>query len=223
MSKFQSFSPLLPRPQFLGAWSTRFFAAWAVLLLVVLVSMGYSQTPTMSGNREIPDFRVQVWPRNVEDFNTRVWAYFDLRGTLEKGLIALTITDDPAKIERAESDLAGRLRVARPGARQGEFFTPPIEKEFKKALIIEMSASTWAAIMDGNPGEFPHEINGTYKRSKSVSTVPPNILALLPTLPEDIQYRFVGRHLILHDTRANMIIDRIPYAIRCADCDDSVE
>jgi hypothetical protein len=86
-----------------------------------------------------------------------------------------------------------------------------------------MSASTWAAIMDGNPGEFPHEINATYKRSKSVSTVPPNILALLPRLPDDIQYRFVGRHLILHDTRANVIIDRIPYAIRCADCDDSVE
>ena len=86
-----------------------------------------------------------------------------------------------------------------------------------------MSASTRAAIMDGNPDEFPYEINATYKRSKSVSTVPPNILAPLPTLPDDIQYRFVGRHLILHDTRANVIIDRIPYAIRCADCDDSVE
>lgn len=152
-----------------------------------------------------------------------MWAYFDLRGTLEKGLIALTITDDPARIEKAETDLADRLRVPRPGARQGELFTPPIEREFKKALIFEMSASTWAAIMDGNPGEFPYEINATYKRSKSVSTVPPNILALLSTLPEDIQYRFVGRHLILHDTRANVVIDRIPYAIGCADCDGGVE
>jgi hypothetical protein len=106
--------------------------------------MDYSQTPTMSGNREIPDLRVEVRPRNVEDFNARVWAYFDLRGALEKGLIAFTITDDPAQIEKAESDLAGKLRIARPGARQGEFFTPPIEREFKKALIVEMSASTWA-------------------------------------------------------------------------------
>jgi hypothetical protein len=203
--------------------SCSLIAAWTALLLVVFVSTGYSQTPTMTGNREIPDFTVQVWPGTVEDFNTRVWAYFDLRGTLEKGLISLTITDDPAKIEKAESDLAGRLRVARPGARAGEFFTPPIERQFKKALIVEMSASTWASIMDGNPGEFPYEINATYKRSKSVSTVPPNILALLPTLPDDIQYRFVGRDLILHDTRANVIIDRIPYAIRCTDCDDHVD
>ena len=222
MEKFQSFSPRSPRPQCRGASSTR-FAAWTALVFVVCVSTGYSQTPTMSGNREIPEFRVQVWPGNVEDFNTRVWAYFDLRGTLEKGLIALTITDDPAKIAKAESDLARRLRVARPGARQGEFFTPLIEREFKKALIVEISASTWAAIMDGNPGAFPYEINATYQRGTSISTVPPNILALLPTLPEDIQYRFVGRHLILHDTRANVIIDRIPYAIRCADCEESSE
>jgi hypothetical protein len=200
-----------------------FSLVWTGLLCVVFESVGYSQTPTMAGNREIPDSRVQVWPGNVEDFNTRVWAYFDLRGTLEKGLIALTMTDDPATIEKAESELARRLRVARPGAIRGEFFTPPIEREFKKALIVEMSASTWAAIMDGNPGEFPYEINATYQKGKSVSTVPPNILALLPTLPKDIQYRFVGRHLILHDTRANVIIDRIPFAITCADCTDGVK
>lgn len=173
------------------------------------VAPGYSQAPT--------------WPRNVEDFNTRVLAYFVLRGSLEKGLIALTMTDDPAKIERAETDLARRIRLARPDAKQGEFFTPAIEREFKKALIIQMSAKTWATIMDGNPGDFPQAVNDTYTDGKSVSTVPANILALLPTLPKDIQYRFVGRHLILHDTRANVVIDRIPFAITCADCETRTE
>ena len=209
MYKFRSTLPLV--------------TALAALVVAASVTPGSSQTPTMTGNREIPDYRAAAWPRNVEDFNARVLAYFDLRGTLEKGLIALTITNDPAKIERAESDLAAKLRLARPEARQGDFFTPAIEREFKKALIIQMSASTWAAIMDGNPGEFPHEVNRTYTEGKSVSTVPGNILALLPTLPSDIQYRFVGRHLILHDTRANVVIDRIPYAITCVDCDNSVD
>lgn len=222
MRRFQSSFSLGTRPHFVDASITT-VAAWTALLCVVFLSAGYAQTPTMTGNREIPDPTTQAWPRNVGDFNTRVWTYFALRGTLEKGLVALTITDDPAKIAKAESDLAGRLRVARPAARQGDFFTPTIEREFKKALIFEMSASTWAAIMDGNPGEFPHQVNRAYKRGKSVSTVPPNILALLPTLPDDIQYRFVGRHLILHDTRANVIIDRIPYAIACMDCDDAVD
>lgn len=186
--------------------------ALAALVFAMSATSAYTQTPAAN-----------VWPRNVEDFNARVLAYFDLRGSLEKGLIALTITDDPAKIEQAESDLAAKLRLARPAARQGDFFTPAIEREFKKALIIQMSASTWSAIMDGNPGNFPHEVNTTYRDGKSVSTVPANILALLPTLPRDIQYRFVGRHLILHDTRANVVIDRIPYAITCADCVTPVE
>jgi hypothetical protein len=52
------------------------------------------------------------------------------------------------------------------------------------------------------------------------STVPGNILAALPALPDDVEYRFLGRHLILLDIRADVILDRITYAIRCTDCDD---
>jgi hypothetical protein len=50
--------------------------------------------------------------------------------------------------------------------------------------------------------------------------VPPNILAVLPRLPDDIPYRFFGRHLILLDTRANLILDRMPCAIERADRDE---
>jgi hypothetical protein len=48
--------------------------------------------------------------------------------------------------------------------------------------------------------------------------VPPHILAVLPRLPDDIEYRFLGRHLILLDTRANVILDRIPYAVQHVNC-----
>jgi hypothetical protein len=76
-------------------------------------------------------------------------------------------------------------------------------------------ANTLAAIMDDNPGKISHHINGTYPEGEPFSTMPANILAVLPRLPDDIQYRFLGRHLILYDTRASLILDRIPYAIRC--------
>ena len=104
--------------------------------------------------------------------------------------------------------------------KQGEIFTPTISVEFRRILVLEMDATTWAAIMDDNPGEFSNQINGTYPEGKPLSTVPPNILAALPRLPDDIQYRFLGRHLILLDTRASVILDRIPYAIQRADCDE---
>jgi hypothetical protein len=155
----------------------------------------------------------------VADFSTRVWSYFELRSKLEKGLPPLAVTDDPAEIRRAVRVLARQIRVARVEAKQGDIFTPTISVEFRKALILEMNANTWAAIMDDNPGEFFTQINGTYPEGKPLSTVPPNILAVLPRLPDDVQYRFLGRHLILLDTRANLILDRIPYAIECTDCD----
>jgi hypothetical protein len=68
--------------------------------------------------------------------------------------------------------------------------------------------------------EFSNQINGTYPEDKPLSTVPPNILAVLPSLPDDIRYRFLGRHLILLDTRANLILDRMPCAIERGDRDE---
>ena len=196
------------------------FTSLAIALIVSLASVGYTQPVTTSQNRDTPDIRVQVWGYIVADFSTRVWNYFELRSELEKGLPALTVTDDPAEIGRAVHALAKRIRVARAGAKEGDMFTPTISVEFRKALILEMNANTWAAIMDDNPGEFSNQINGSYPDGKPLSTVPPNILAALPRLPDDIQYRFLGRHLILLDTRANVILDRIPYAIQCRDCDE---
>ncbi|HKY21446.1 MAG TPA: hypothetical protein VJM31_09525, partial [Vicinamibacterales bacterium] len=55
-------------------------------------------------------------------------------------------------------------------------------------------------------------------KERSLATMPPKILLMLPDLPPDMEYRFVGRHLILLDVRANMIIDEIPSVLRCEGC-----
>jgi hypothetical protein len=190
----------------------------AVALIVSLASLCYAQPATTKQTRDTPDFSVQVWGYTVADFSARMWDYSEFRSELEKGLPPLTVTDDPAEIRNAVRSLAKRIRVARAGAKEGDLFTPTISVAFRKALILEMDANTWAAIMDDNPGEFSNEINGTYPEGKPLSTVPPSILAVLPRLPDDIQYRFLGRHLILLDTRANVILDRIPFAIQLPDC-----
>ena len=195
-------------------------ASLAIALIVFFAAAGHAQPATTNQDPETPVFRVQVWGYIVADFSTRVWSYVELRSKLEKGLPALTVTDDPSEIRRAVRALAKQIRVARAEATQGDIFTLAISGEFRKALILEMNANTWAAIMDDNPGEFSTQINGTYPKDKPLSTVPPNILAVLPRLPDDIQYRFLGRDLILLDTRANVILDRIPYAIQCTDCNE---
>ena len=192
----------------------------AVALMVSVAAVCDAQPATTDQRRDTPDFRVQVWGYIVADFSARVWEYSELRRELEKGLPPLSVTPDPAEIRRAVRARAKRIRVARAHAKQGDMFTPAISAEFRKTLIVEMKAGTCAAIMDDNPGELSNQINGDYPEGKPLSTVPPNILAALPRLPHDIEYRFLGRHLILLDTRASVILDRIPYAIQCADCDE---
>lgn len=185
--------------------------------LFLYASAGYPQTVATNATGDTPDFKVQVWGYIAADFSARIEAYLELRHTLEKGLPPLTVTDDPAEIGRAERALARRIRVARAGARRGELFTPDIGAGFRKALLLETDADTRSAIMDENPGAFSIRINGTYPKEHPVSTVPANILALLPRLPDDIQYRFLGPDLVLHDTRANVILDRLACAIECTD------
>ncbi len=49
----------------------------------------------------------------------------------------------------------------------------------------------------------------------TLTSVPASMLNVLPRLPDDVWYRFLDRDLILHDSRANVILDRIDDAIRC--------
>jgi hypothetical protein len=191
-------------------------------LSVVLTSTGSAQTFSTTQTARQPTFRVQVWGDIVADFSTRVRGYFDLRSKLQEGLPPLRVTADVAEIRRARRALALAIQAARHEAHEGDIFSPAINLEFKRVLALEMNAQAWAVIMDDNPGEFPNEINGIYPEGQPYSTVPGTILAALPALPDDVEYRFLGRHLILLDVRANVILDRIPYAIRCADCDQPV-
>jgi hypothetical protein len=193
-------------------------AAAVTALIVCFASAGDAQTASTSQSPDAPDLTVQVRVDVAADFNARIWSYYELRRKLERGAPALVVTDDPAEIRRAVRALARRIQVARADAKQGDIFTPTVSGEFRKALTFAVNTETWEAIMDDNPGAFSTQVNGTYPYDKPLSTVPASILAGLPTLPDGIQYRFLGRDLILLDTRANLIVDRLPDAIRCVRC-----
>lgn len=175
-----------------------------------------AQVPTGTAGLDATPFRVQVWGDLETDFSSLISSYGRLRGRLERGLPALTVTNDPAAIGAAQLALAQKIRLARAGASEGEIFTAAISVTFKKLLILEVDEDTLAVVMDDNPGEFAHPINGTYPDGKPFATMPVNLLAALPRLPADLEYRFLGHHLVLIDTRANVILDRIPCAIDCS-------
>lgn len=194
--------------------------AFLISIVVVLLSPATNAQSPMPQARETPDFKVQVWGVATADFDVRMANYAELRAQLQRGLTPLRVTDNPREIRRAVLALARRIRAARSAARGGEIFTAEISYAFKQALMLETRSATCASIADDNPGDFDYAINATYPKRRPLSTVPPGILMLLPRLPAGVQYRFVGQQLILHDTRANVILDRIRDAIRCVDVDN---
>ena len=202
-------------------------------LCLVCVLLGLAVVPAVRGQEPPaptrqsaeggpPDYSVRISAyfdaAALATFGNRVHNYVDLRASLEPGLPPLRVTANADEIDQAENALAKKIREARAAARQGDIFTPPLQTQIKKMLLIEVDQETLASIKDDNPGEFTFKLNGTYPKTKPVSTMPPNVLQLLPPLADGLEYRFVGGRLILRDRMANIILDDIPYAIKCGDC-----
>ena len=58
------------------------------------------------------------------------------------------------------------------------------------------------------------KVNATYPPDTPLPTTPPQVLMNLPKLPEQLEYRIVGKNLIIRDVEANIIVDFVPNAIQ---------
>ena len=187
------------------------------IAILIAVAFSFAVTATAQQLPPIPpiEFTVEVLGSKLVDFSIKMDDYATLRRSLEEGLPPLAVTDRPGEIRKAEHLLARRIQQARAGARRGDIFTEDIRRGFRQLLRPVVNESICEAIRDDNPGEFAWQVNDEYPKDQAVSTVPPSVLAALPRLPDDVYYRFLNRDLILHDMRANVILDRIDDAIRC--------
>jgi hypothetical protein len=131
-------------------------------------------------------------------------------------------TKDTALIAKHEQQIADAIRELRPNALAGEVFTPAVRQMIaatvKQKVDGKAGESAKATILgEGNPKSesvpVTLTVNGPYPTKAPLSTVPPSLLMALPTLPKELEYRFVGRNLILRDTVANVIVDFIPNVI----------
>jgi len=157
----------------------------------------------------------------LKDFQARILAYVALNkkanGTVPS--VPKNVTD-PTIIAQHEQQLAGAIRALRPNAKQGEIFTPAAQKTIAGIIKTRLDSNARTTILgEGNPKSSESStpinlaVNATYPPSASVSTMPPSLLMALPTLPPEVEFRFVGHSLILRDVKANMIVDVMPNAI----------
>jgi hypothetical protein len=151
----------------------------------------------------------------VADFRKRIDDYVKLHGeAADKAPVDLKRTPNGGEIAAAETSLAQKIREARAHAKRGDIFTPATQAMFRRLLRPPLTkgpdaADNKAIIKDDAPApnEVPFRVNAEYPKNAPLSTVPPDVLLTLPQLPKDVEYRFVGKHLILYDAKANLIID----------------
>ena len=156
---------------------------------------------------------------SLATMNERLKDYVALHQKVESGLPPLPDEATPQQIDRRQRELERRLRTARAGAKPGDIFTPEARPVIRR-LIAEAfdgpdGKQLKASIMDENPtkAKVPLRANARYPDTVPISTVPPQVLQTLPKLSEDMEYRFIGRALILLDAHAHIIADFIDDAI----------
>jgi tetratricopeptide (TPR) repeat protein len=153
----------------------------------------------------------------LADFTARLDNYLEVQRKLAHYSPRLEETDNPAKIAAAQDVLAAKVRTARKDARQGDIFTPEVAALFRRLIYPELKGAegreTKGNIRDEH-ATVPLKVNAKYPTSQPLPTVPPNVLASLPQLPMDVEYRIADGHLILRDVDADIIVDYIPNAIR---------
>jgi hypothetical protein len=148
-------------------------------------------------------------------FAARVDAYAERRRGVAAELPALRETQEPEQLAARQRALAAGIRAARAGARTGDVLGPadgciarivrddwrhrPVAE--RKALLVEM------------PVLAAPRPNADYPMEAPRATIPPGLLERLPALPDPLEYAILGRHLVLLDTEADLIVDAVADAL----------
>jgi hypothetical protein len=166
-----------------------------------------------------PDAPNPVEDPRFKEFFDRVRAYIKVHDKAAARVPILKETSDPRQVSGREKALADEIRIERADAHQGDVFSASAAKEIGDVVAEDFNVrplKDQRAILAEVPVKVPPAINTDYPTALPLATVPPGLLLKLPTLPMELEYRFLGRHLILRDIRADLIVDFIPDAVPAA-------
>jgi hypothetical protein len=148
----------------------------------------------------------------LKDFQKRLDAYLDLRSDLAKKLEPLKPTANAAELAARQDSLAAALRSARKNAKQGDLIPEPVASQIRATILEDLknrNREAKQATIEEVPKGVVLVINRPYPAKAALPTVPPLLLAKLPKLPDNLQYRFANRDLVLLDGDTQIIVDYI--------------
>jgi hypothetical protein len=176
------------------------------LALAGMLTPGFAQAPPSAGTEDA---------RIADELQARVKQYLDLR---QKAGGKLPGPDNvSAHIVSRQRELADKVRVVRAGAKQGEVFTPEIVQYFRRQIAASLAGrhghKIRSSLRHAEPVNIQLQINQSYPDRVPLQSTPPTLLLNLPQLADGMEYRILGRQLVLRDSEANIIVDYIPEAL----------
>jgi hypothetical protein len=144
------------------------------------------------------------------EFKKRIDAYMKIHNEAEGKVPSLKKTDDPKEISDREKALGQMIMTLRANAQPGDIFAPDYQPFFVKIIQDDFkgrSAADRKAMISELPKNMKVDINTVYPTTMPLETFPPALLRKLPDLPPELEYRIVGRSLLLRDVKANLIVD----------------
>lgn len=185
----------------------------ACLGLTAAGTSGQVLPPSMPGEHMVTAAAREATARAT--FDRHVQDYVALRRRFAADLPPLNDCPDLETARGVIDVLATRIRAARAEARQGELFTPDVVPLFKKYVALkvppELAAAIVAEQVPDEAGVVPRlAVNMTWPEAVPCSYMPARLLLALPPLPPELQYRFLGRSLVVLDVQANLIVDFLP-------------
>ena len=150
-------------------------------------------------------------------FRTALDTYVALRTRIRSEVPPLRVTPNAKEIAERSDALANAVTRARRSATQGQFFNAEAGAAIRRNLAAALSAGDEPGIrelMNEDMTSFSGvRVHARYPVGFVMASTPPTLLHALPPLPPQLEYRFIGRSLILRDIEAAMIVDYLPDAL----------
>jgi hypothetical protein len=188
------------------------FPSQGLLAVALLAGSVTFTSPAPSAAQQATNRDAQT----LADFQARVKNYLALRQKLMAGRPVLPDKATPEQIEAHQRAVGDLIIAARKGARKGDLFGGEMTVLARRLLGPIFKGPDGAAIRNAileEPQPLVPTINSRYPDDVPVSSMPPEILKALPKLDDTLEFRFVGRHLILMDVPAHLIVDIVDNAM----------
>jgi hypothetical protein len=188
-----------------------------ITIPALLTSPGLAPTPVIEFRQEfVGEFRphehaaLAAFERSVQDYSA-------LHRQLARLTPRLQVTADPVQLRGAVDALGDEIRLVRHTAQVGDIFTPVVARMFRGRIhraLWNFDATALMAEMqeDAEPCAKRPVVNGRFPWSAG-NAIWPSMLAALPGLPEELEYRFVGADLVLIDVPADLVVDILENAL----------